>query len=82
VSTSDAARSAAGRLAAASRHHPDETNALDELRAELKRLRLTEAVEAAVKDAPPISPEMAIEIADLLIRGAARPAVSQQREAS
>lgn len=52
-------------------------SALERLRAEVVRLGLTDAVDAAVAAAPPVKPEVATAIADLLM-----PAVLRRQAAS
>jgi len=70
-------RKAQSKLALTTRYNPDAVDALDQLRAELRACSLEDRVNEIVASAPPIPPERAIEIADLLIRGAAAAQCSQ-----
>jgi hypothetical protein len=64
-------RRALSKLALTTRYSPDDTDALAQLRAELRACGLEDRIREEVAKAPPISVERAIEIADLLVRGAA-----------
>jgi hypothetical protein len=46
---------------------PDQTDALEQLRAEIVRLGMVDAVNAAIATAPPMTPEQVAAIAELLV---------------
>jgi hypothetical protein len=60
------------RLALVHRHHPDDTDAIDAARRDLKAARAEDYVRHLVESAPPLSPEQRDRLAALL-----RPTSSQ-----
>lgn len=61
------ARSIQGRLAAVSRHRPDENH--DDLRRDLKAERLADYIKTVVDTAPPLTPEQRARLAALFYGG-------------
>ena len=65
-------RVAVGRLAAARRYTPNDPEVIEREEQLLRELQLSDHVRQVVESSPPLRPEAALRIAELLIRGAAR----------
>ncbi len=57
------------RLAAAVRHHPDDTDAITELRRDFRAERLADYITATVDDAPPLTTAQRDRLSALLQAG-------------
>ncbi len=60
------------RLGAIQRHHPDDHEAIDRARAELKDAKAQEYVRKLVSEAPPLTPEQRDRLAIILLDPSAR----------
>ena len=65
-------RIAVGRLAAARRYTPDDPEIIERSEQLLRELQLSDHVRHVIESSPPLRPEAALRIAELLLRGSAQ----------